>query len=140
MKLLNFENFLNESSTKKTTLKKVTNADIVDGKYIVPDGVTTLGDDCFYSCTALETIDLRGVTTLGDRCFYGCAALQSIDLKGVTMLGDGCFTSCRALELVRADRTPQLGKDVFLGCNKLVVQEDLARRWKTKEISKKFGI
>ena len=81
-----------------------------------------------------------GVTMLGDRCFYGCAALKSIDLKGVTMLGERCFYNCTALELVSADRTPHLGEDVFKGCEKLVVQEDLARRWKLKETSKKFGI
>ena len=138
MKLLNFENFLNESST--SILNRVTEADIVDGKYIVPDGVTTLGEACFYICTALQSIDLGGVTMLGDGCFWDCTALESIDLKGVTTLGEDCFAGCRALELVRADRTPQLGKDVFWDCEKLVVQEDLARRWKLKEISKKFGI
>ena len=86
------------------------------------DGVTSIGEDCFYYCTSLKSIvipdgvaELNGavfgyclsleevklpatIWKLGDHCFYSCAKLNKIDLpEGLTTLGDQCFYNCVSL-------------------------------------------
>ena len=65
----------------------------------IPEGVSTLGDLCFASCTALNSITIPdSVSTLGDRCFVSCTALNSITIPdSVSIIGSRCFQSCTAL-------------------------------------------
>ena len=45
--------------------------------------VTSLGDGCFGSCSALPSITIpSSVTSLGERCFYGCSGLETVSFKG----------------------------------------------------------
>ena len=45
--------------------------------------VTSLGDGCFGSCSALTSITIpSSVTSLGERCFYGCSGLETVSFKG----------------------------------------------------------
>lgn len=62
-------------------------------------GLTTLGNNMFYGCYALEGIDLTGVTGLGDRVFY-YSGLRSADISGVTTLGTGVFGGAKYFESV----------------------------------------
>ena len=65
----------------------------------ISEGITTLGDCCFASCTSLTSISLpETVTTLGESCFSGCTSLTSIAIpEGVTTLGESCFDCCTSL-------------------------------------------
>ena len=62
----------------------------------LPNGLTSLGDECFYGCSGLTSITLsNGITTLGSYCFYACYSLTSITIpNNITTLGDGCFSEC----------------------------------------------
>ena len=51
------------------------------GEYIVPNGVTTIGDYSFYSCWSLSSITLpESVTSIGDFSFFDCWVLTEINV------------------------------------------------------------
>ena len=58
--------------------------------------VTSLGDGCFGSCSALTSITIpSSVTSLGENCFSYCSGLTSITIpSSVTSLGGFCFSGC----------------------------------------------
>ena len=84
--------YLLESDTKTATLFPKRGGEY-SGDIIIPekvkgnDGVeyvvTSLGDGCFGSCSALTSITIpSSVTSLGERCFYGCSGLETVSFKG----------------------------------------------------------
>lgn len=66
---------------------------------VVPDSVTSMGEDCFQSCTLLETVVLgSGVTTLAANAFNACPNLKSFVSKSDSLLLDhSVFISCPKL-------------------------------------------
>ena len=57
------------------------------------DGVTSIGDYAFYSCTGLtsETIP-DSVTSIGDYAFYGCTNLEKIEISAYSVeIADNAF-------------------------------------------------
>ena len=62
----------------------------------VPNGTTSLGNNCFYGCSGLESLEIpSSVTSLGIGCFYGCSSLVSLEIpSSVTSLGSSCFGGC----------------------------------------------
>ena len=103
--------YLLDTGAKTTTLMPKTDSKY-SGDIIIPekvkgnDGVeyvvTSLGDGCFGSCSALTSITIpSSVTSLGERCFYGCSGLTSVTIpSSVTYLGGSCFFKCSGLETV----------------------------------------
>ena len=50
--------------------------------YEIPNSVTTIGEEAFSRCSALQSIDIpNSVTTIEDRAFECCSALQSINVS-----------------------------------------------------------
>ena len=64
--------------------------------YIIPDGVTNIGDGAFEYCGSLTNINIPdSVTNIGDSAFSGCKSLNSINIpNSVTNIGNGAFWSC----------------------------------------------
>ena len=88
--------------------------------------VTSLGEECFYSCSSLTSITIpSSVTSLGDGCFWGCSSLTSITIpSSVTSLGDGCFSGCSSLTSITIPSSvTSLGRDCFWGCKELTTIE-----------------
>lgn len=55
-------------------------------------GITSLPDEAFYGCEALETIEWGGITSLGDYTFYGCGNFHLYELpEQITAVGVSCF-------------------------------------------------
>ena len=84
--------YLLDTGAKTATLMPKTDSKY-SGDIIIPekvkgnDGVeyvvTSLGDGCFGSCSALPSITIpSSVTSLGERCFYGCSGLETVSFKG----------------------------------------------------------
>jgi len=114
-------------------------------KKIIPNGVTTIGDDAFYGCTSLENITIPnsvtsigsnaflgcksllsitipdGVTKIGDYTFYGCTSLHSITIPdSVTKIGDGAFRECASLHSITIPKgVTNIADDVFYECKSL---------------------
>ena len=56
----------------KKIIKKVTNDDIKNGTFVLPDGVNEIGGGAFKDCTSLKKVSLPKKVKLGIDVFYGC--------------------------------------------------------------------
>ena len=67
-----------------------------DTNYIIPNGVTHIGDEAFSGCESLTSINIpNSVTNIGNCAFYGCGFLKSINIPdSVTNIGDRAFYYC----------------------------------------------
>ena len=129
-------------SEGKSNWEKVTNDDIKDGTFVIPDGVTKIGVRAFHDCTSLKNIIIpESVAEIGSMAFYGCCSLKNIILpegvteigryafafctsltnitipKSVTEIGDYAFYRCRSLKKVFLPKKVKLGHGVFHGCH-----------------------
>lgn len=70
----------------------------------IPDTVTVIGLNAFYSRSELVTVDIGGnsaLTEIGRNAFSGNRALKTIYIpKGVTKIGDSAFNNCGSLDSI----------------------------------------
>ena len=88
-------------------------------EYIIPSGVTRLGNYSFNHCTSLEDIIIpNGVQSIGEYAFYDCNHLTSISLpNGLTTIEQYAFWDCVNLTSVTTpDSLTEVGTQVFYGC------------------------
>ena len=71
---------------------------IENGNCIIPEGITSIGNDCFYKCTTLTNISLPSTLIhIGMDAFYKTNITTITIPKGITSIGDGCFNLCSTL-------------------------------------------
>lgn len=77
----------------KTTLIAYTSNDT---NYIIPNGVTNIGDRAFWECKSLTNIKIpNSVTNIGIYAFFRCESLTSIKIpNSVTNIGNSAFKLC----------------------------------------------
>lgn len=100
-------------------LERVTDKDIQDGTYTIPEGVTKIGDSAFFNCKNLTQIMLpEGVDEIGDFAFFNCKSLRQIVLpKGVTRIGKSAFEYCKSLtEITLSEGLTEIGIEAFRNC------------------------
>lgn len=88
------------------------------GSYIIPDGVTSIGDYAFGVCRSLTNLTIpNSVTNIGVWAFSQCENVSNITIpKSVIYIGDLAFQNCTRLRGVffQGD-APAAGSRIFLG-------------------------
>ena len=86
----------------------------VKGHLVIPAGVTSIGSEAFYYCTALTSVTIpNSVTSIGISAFYCCSGLTSIIIPdSVTSIGSHAFNGCTAITsatmpILAIDHIPQ---------------------------------
>ena len=89
---------------------------------IISDGVTSIGDYTFNTCTGLTSVTIpNSVTSIGDYAFYRCSGLTSVTIpNGVTSIGDYAFQYCTGLTSVTiSNSVTSIGDYAFSRCSGL---------------------
>ena len=88
-------------------------------KVIIPDGVTSIGNNAFFECTSLTSITIPdSVTSIGGAAFFKCTSLASIIIPdSVTSIGAATFKYCTSLtSIIIPDSVTSIGAATFDGC------------------------
>ncbi len=101
---------------EQTTLLYYTNGRA--GKYVIPDGVTTIGAHTFSGCdSSIEVIIPDSVTVIGQYAFYGCDGLSSVVIPGSVTSMEDAFYYCSGLtQLTIDDGVTCIDRCAFSGC------------------------
>jgi len=100
-------------------LSNVTEEDIVNGTFIVPEGVTKIDNFAFRRLEELEKVVLPStLTSIGENAFMSCKDLKEINIpESVTEIGKGAFMSCTKLSMIKLpDTITSLNDSMFMNC------------------------
>lgn len=103
-------------------LTDVTNADLIDGKFVIPNGVTSIGDRAFkYASDLTSVIIPDSVTSIGECAFRACERLKNITIPNrVTSIADDAFLGCDSLTSITIpDSVMNIGDSTFAWCGSL---------------------
>lgn len=85
-------------------------------KFVIPEGVTVIGDMCFYDCEKLEEVTMPAtLTKLGVGAFAYCGNLETVQLpKKIDLVSDFLFSQCNNLKTVEmGDNIRAIGRFAF---------------------------
>ena len=89
---------------------------------IIPDGVTSIGEEVFQYCLNLESVSIPNtVTSIGYEAFSGCKNLKNIAIGDNVTTIEGCaFEFLESLEAIEIpDSVISIGGKAFSGCGNL---------------------
>ena len=107
-----------------------------DGKVVIPNSVTEIGERAFEGCSELSAIEIpNSVSKIGDAAFRNCKALKSITIpSNVGTIGVEAFNGCSALTSVTiANGVRNIQSYAFANCSSLtkIVVPDSVRSMKS---------
>ena len=93
-----------------------------DTSFIVPEGITSIGESAFSDCKSLTYITIPdSVNSIGEYAFSGCWYLESITIPdGMTSIADGAFENCDSFTSINIPNSvTSIGEYAFYGCDAL---------------------
>ena len=94
----------------------------LDSKIIIPSTVTELGNNVFYGCTSITTIQLPNtITKIGSGAFNGCSLLSLINIPNkLEIIEDNTFNGCVVLSAIDIPVSVKtISNNAFSGCTAL---------------------
>ena len=84
---------------------------------VIPNGVTTIGEEAFYRCVGLTSIDIPSSVTSIEKSAFRCSGLTSVFVpSSVKSLGKSVFEECLNLSSVTlSEGIETLGYGLFIG-------------------------
>ena len=89
---------------------------------VIPEGVTSIGDNAFFGCKGLKSITIgNSVISIGVYAFSNCTGLTSITIPdSVTSIEDSAFEYCTALTSITiGNSVTSIGGHAFSSCTGL---------------------
>lgn len=88
----------------------------------VSEGVTSIGNNAFHSCSTLSMVTfMGGLTRIGSGAFAGCEALRDFDFPySLETIGANAFSNCNNLiDVTIPDSVQSIGSQAFSCCEGL---------------------
>lgn len=104
-----------------TLMSNISNLNVV-----IPNGVTTIGNNAFYRCVGLKSVEIpSSVTIIGLDAFQFCTGLTDVVISnGVTTIGNSAFDTCTELTSVEIPSSvTSIGTAAFYKCVRLTSVE-----------------
>lgn len=88
-------------------------------KVVINSGITAIGAQNFYNCTALEEVEIpTGVTAIREAAFFQCYKLDNVKLPNtVKTICGGAFASCYGLKTYSGSGVEEVGEYAFQETN-----------------------
>ena len=95
--------------------------DWIEGKFVIPSEISTIGDYAFYKTALTEVLISGNVRVVGTAAFEYGDKLQKVQIEeGVEELGYNCFFHCKSLsEITIPGSVKMINPNAFMGCDHL---------------------
>lgn len=88
--------------------------------FLMPSGLKSIGERCFYKSGLTEIVIPQTVTSIGDYCFQYCKSLLSAEINSPATIPNSCFDGCETLTKVTlSEGTKTIESNSFYQCKKL---------------------